>query len=67
MDHREAIYIALNMWANYIETGDVSLSIAKAIETDNSDKIRLLNDNQQLQVIQLRSLAFQIRKGKPLL
>ena len=57
---------ALNMWANYIETGDVTMSAADAINMKQSlnnmnpiMKLKPLNLEQQKFVIRLREMAIK--------
>lgn len=50
-------YHSLNLWANYIETGDVNMSANDAIKTNNRQCIQPLELEQQKFVIRLRDLA----------
>ena len=50
-------FYALNMWANYIETGDVTLSAKDAINCGLPNKIQPLELEQQKLIIRLRELA----------
>lgn len=52
---KELITHALNMWANHIETGNVSLNAGDA---DNRKmKVKALDDDQKALVLRLRKLA----------
>jgi hypothetical protein len=48
---------ALLMWRNYIQTGDVVLSTADAINSGQQNKCRQLNSDQQEFVLRLEELA----------
>jgi hypothetical protein len=48
---------ALTMWANYIETGCVSLSTESAIKCGRKEEINPLNDDQKRVVARLRDEA----------
>jgi hypothetical protein len=53
---------SLHMWANYIETGDVTVSSA---DLHNMGKpTKYLDANQHLFVARLRSLASQVKLEK---
>ena len=54
----EQIYHALHMWANYIETGDVCLSLNDAITMEKKPKIT--DDYQKGVILQLRKLAGKV-------
>jgi len=54
----ELIQMALNYWANYLETSDVTLS---AIDAANSDrKFNALTLEQMKVVVRLRELSMQM-------
>ena len=57
MKEKEMIRSALNIWANYIETGTVNLSLEDAIKNKKYDEIKSLNDDQKNLVANLRALA----------
>jgi len=48
---------ALNMWANHIETGDVTLSARDAISMGEQDLLNALTPEQQKFVVRLRDMA----------
>lgn len=48
---------ALNMWANYIETGDPYMSADTAIKCGKSRIAKLLTDDQKRLVLRLRDEA----------
>lgn len=56
----ELISVALNLWANYIETGCVTLSRNDCIERKEYKKISSLDINQLTLVQRLRYLSTQI-------
>ena len=56
-DPRYLHFQALTMWANYVETGDVSLSTDSAIKCGRKDEILALNDEQKRLVLRLRDEA----------
>jgi hypothetical protein len=61
MSDHEIIARALSMWKNYMETGNVNLSNADALNCGNKDLIKPLNDEQvqfgqRLKKLSLRSL-----------
>jgi hypothetical protein len=53
----ELISRALNYWANWIETGDVTLSSSDAIDCDMHKIIKPLSLDQQKLVVRLKELA----------
>ena len=53
----ELIVHALNMWANYIETGDLVLSAQDVKNMMSADKIKSLSLEQIKIVVRLRELA----------
>lgn len=62
MSNKQLITHALNLWANYIETGDV---ITSATDCANIGKtVRVINDEQKEMVLRLRKLAMEaLNKG----
>lgn len=48
---------ALNMWANYLETGDPCMSADTAIKCGQKEAVRVLNDDQKRLVLRLRDEA----------
>lgn len=58
----QKIGYALNLWANYIETGN-SLLCAEDAEKQG-EKVRGLNLEQMKTVLQLRDLAAKAYRGK---
>ncbi len=48
---------ALNMWANHIETGDVTLSSNDAIRMKKFETLKVLTDDQKKFISRLRKLA----------
>ena len=55
----QIISYALNMWANYIETGDVTISASDAIHFKQNEKVQSLTIDQQKFCIRLRDLAME--------
>jgi hypothetical protein len=53
----EIVSCALTMWANYIETGHVTLSSQDAQNCGYKDEIRTLDDNQMRFVLRLRKMS----------
>jgi len=53
------ISTALNMWANWIETEDVTLSAQDAINMKKNNIIQPLTLDQQELVVRLRRLAIE--------
>ena len=51
------IFYALNMWANYIETGNVALSKQDAINCKYSEVIKKLSPSQMELTLRLRKLS----------
>jgi len=51
------IFHALNMWANYIETNDPTISRNDAIKINQLESIKPLDNDQQTFIIRLRTLA----------
>ena len=58
----QKIYFALNLWANYIETGDVTLCAKDAERT--GDKVKALDATQMKVIVRLRELAQMTAAGK---
>jgi hypothetical protein len=54
---KEIIRHAVLMWRNYIQTGDVVLSAADAVNSGQQDKCRQLSSDQIQFVIRLEQLA----------
>jgi len=48
---------ALDLWANHIETGDLTLSATDARERNTPERLRTLDEGQQRRVERLRRLA----------
>jgi hypothetical protein len=48
---------ALNMWANYLETGDPIMSADTAIKCGQKKDVRVLSDDQKRLVLRLRDEA----------
>ncbi|KKL59836.1 hypothetical protein LCGC14_2211340 [marine sediment metagenome] len=57
---KEMIAHALSMWANYIETGSVTMSAADATNQSKYKLIRGLNTDQQKFVIRLREKTIDV-------
>lgn len=55
----EKICQALNMWANWIETGSPTTTINDAINIGKPKMIKKLNDEQRKFVSELRQLALK--------
>ncbi len=53
----EIKFQALTMWANHIETGDVSMSPQDAVNRKLKDKIKPLTLQQQELVVRIKKLA----------
>lgn len=53
----ELIYYALSMWANHIETNDITMSAEDAHNCGYEKQIKALNPSQMAMVIRLRELA----------
>ena len=53
---KEVVTHALDMWANYIETGTVTMGAADAIRCGKPGIIQPLNLDQQEHVVKLRKL-----------
>jgi len=51
------IYYALGYWANWIETGNITMSAADAINCGERNKLQSLTLEQQKFVTRLRDLA----------
>lgn len=75
MSDKELIFRSLNMWANYIETGDVILNGKEArerYERNKNDRFkrqgieppRTLDEDQMRMVLRLRDLAVDHLNGK---
>jgi hypothetical protein len=64
VDDNELKYMALNMYANWIETHDVIISARDAVASGEQKKVRALDVNQMKMVIRLRELADEAFKGK---
>ena len=60
----EIKFYALNMWANHIETGNVSMSAEDAHKRNEKVSLKYLDENQQKFVIRLRELARKELSGK---
>lgn len=50
---------ALNFWANWIETDDMTMSAENAVKCDRRDKMNVLTLEQVKLVIRLRELAIK--------
>lgn len=48
---------ALQMWANYLETGDPIMSADTAVKCGQKEDVRVLNDDQKRLVLRLRDEA----------
>lgn len=58
----ELVFFALNYWANYVETGELTLN---ALDAQNSKRsFNALSQDQMLMVLRLRSLASAHLAGK---
>ena len=56
-DDKYIKYYALTHWANFIETGDVSVSAEHAARMNDHEKIKPLNRDQHALVVRLRDMA----------
>lgn len=61
----QLISTALDMWANNIETGDLSYSAELAAKCGKPGIIRGLNTDQMRLVVRLRDLAVKVLSGEP--
>lgn len=61
---KNVIAYALNMWANYIETHDVSMSQYEAISQGKSELALPLVVEQQKFVVRLRDLSAKYMLGE---
>ena len=52
----------LTYWANYIETGDITISASNAVHFKQNKKVKTLTLDQQKFCIRLRDLAMNILK-----
>lgn len=57
MSNKELISTALRQWANYIETGNVSMSKKDAVNCGQKGDIKILSTSQVNMVERLRDLA----------
>ena len=53
---------ALNLWANWIETEDVTMSGEDAVSAGMKDKVNVLSTEQMRFVVRLRDLAQKVRE-----
>ena len=53
---------ALNVWANYIETGDPAMSANDAVRAGRSDEIKPLDSYQLQMVRRMRDLTDRVRR-----
>jgi hypothetical protein len=60
MNDAELASTALRMWANYIETGDVSISSTDCTNMGQSQKVKVINDQQKRFVDRLINLSIDI-------
>ncbi len=58
-DDANVVSYALSMWANYIETGDVTLSRQDCKNCGYTDKIKHLSNDQAFFVARLRHLSMK--------
>ncbi len=59
---RQIIAYALDLWANFIQTGELTMSAQDAERA--GEPIKALSTDQMKMVIRLRDLAAKARKGK---
>lgn len=64
MDDKKLIFNALLMWRNHIQTGNVNMSSADAVNCGRKDSIRALNSGQQEFVIRLEELSDDVLNSK---
>ncbi len=57
MDDKMILYLALNYWANHIETGEINISANDAYDMGEENLIKRLDITQKKFVIRLRELA----------
>jgi hypothetical protein len=60
MNDSELISTALRMWANYIETGNVSISSTDCVNMGQPYKVKVINDQQKRFVDRLVKLSIDI-------
>lgn len=58
------IHAALAMWRNYVETGNVLLSLQDAINSKQFKLCKVLDTNQKRLVVQLESLMEKVEKAQ---
>ena len=63
MEDKHLIFYALNMWANYIETGDVNMAAQNAVKQGEKDRVRALSLDQMKFIIRLRELGIKQLSG----
>lgn len=54
---QDVVSCALSMWANYIQTGDVTLSPQDAKNRGCDDRVKVLSDEQMRFVLRLRDMS----------
>lgn len=57
---QQTLYAALNLWANYVETGNVNLSRKDLLTEQEKKHVLALEDCQIKRIIELRELAAYI-------
>ena len=57
---QQTLYTALNLWANYVETGNVNLSRKDLLTEQEKKHVLALEDCQIKRIIELRELATYI-------
>lgn len=65
--NEEKAAYALDLWANYIETGNLLISAKDAEKQKKSIKIKELNIDQMKIVISIRELAMDLLGGKKII
>lgn len=56
---------ALNMWANYIETGEVCCSASDAVKMGQHEKVNALTSDQMKLILKLRKLSRKFLETNP--
>ena len=60
MDDKTILYMALQHWMNYIQTGDISMSTDTALKMGEPEKCKMINSDQQAFIARLKDLQHDI-------
>jgi hypothetical protein len=63
LSDKDVITQALGLWANHIETGNVSMSSRDAVNCGSPDQVKSLGDEQKRFVVRLRDLQVSSRSS----